>query len=76
MLGYIFFGITCLMYIVLTLICSSKAPVGREMSDEMALNALGIGFAISSLILTLSIWWKGGFDWVSQYSNLSLSLPG
>jgi hypothetical protein len=66
MLGYFFFGATLLFYIGLTLLNLSKPPSGQNgMGLFYIIPFLAIGFAISSLILTLCVGWKNGFDWVS-----------
>lgn len=66
MIGYFFFGLTLLFYIGLTLLNLSKPPSGQNgMSFFYIVPFLTIGFAICSLIVTLCVGWKGGFDWVS-----------
>ena len=68
MLGYIFFFITALFYIGLAMIMPSKPVTGGDnsMGYGLVLVFLSLGFAISSLILTISIRSAGGFDWVSS----------
>lgn len=64
MLGYFSFGVTLLFYIGLTNL--PKPPSGQNgMGYFYIIPFLAIGFAICSLILTLYVGWKGGFDWVS-----------
>lgn len=46
------------------------------MALGMMLQVVVIGFTICSLILTLSIWWKGGFDWVSPQGRTRNLLVG
>ena len=62
------FVLTLLFYIGLTLVNMyfSKPHRGEDgMALGTMLTVVGIGFLISSLILTFSIAWKGGFDWIS-----------
>ncbi|SFE70940.1 hypothetical protein [Spirosoma endophyticum] len=68
MLGYIFFFITVLFYIGLAMIMPPKPITGgnNSMGYGLALVYLSLGFAVSSLILTISIRSAGGFDWVSS----------
>jgi hypothetical protein len=74
---YFFFLLTLLFYIGLVFINLSEPPGGQDgMGYGLALFALGIGFTISSFFLTLSVGWKGGFDWVSQQSGTRNLLVG
>lgn len=78
MLGFIFFFITALFYVGLALIMPSKPITGGDnsMGYGLALVFLSLGFAISSLILTIIIRSKGGFDWVSPESGTRTGLVG
>ena len=71
MTGYFFLGITLIIVIILTLanISEPKSNPNSMGYDALGLLALGICFTISSLILTLCVGWKGGFDWVSDQSK-------
>ena len=68
MLGYFFYGLTLLIVIGFTIFSASKPSLSGEngMGYGLGLAFFGLAFAISSLILTLSVGWKGGFDWVSN----------
>lgn len=70
MLGYFFFGLTCLIVIGFTIFSASKPSLVGEnaMGYGLGLAFFGLAFAISSLILTLCVGWKNGFDWVSDQS--------
>jgi hypothetical protein len=66
MFGYIILGITFLFYIGLVSITISEPRTSGEagMGYGLALMALGIGFTICGLILTINVANKDGFDWV------------
>ncbi|UFH53382.1 hypothetical protein [Spirosoma sp. KNUC1025] len=68
MLAYIFLFITGIFYVGLALLTASKPTLvgDRAMGYGLALFALGVGFALSSLILAIVGISKGGFNWVSQ----------
>lgn len=70
MLGYFFYGLTLLIVIGFTIFNASKPSLVGEnaMGYGLGLAFFGLAFAISSLILTLSVGWKNGFDWVSNQS--------
>jgi hypothetical protein len=70
MLGYFFFGLTCLIVIGFTIFSASKPSLIGEnaMGYGLGLAFFGLAFMISSLILTLCVGWKNGFDWVSDES--------
>jgi hypothetical protein len=72
MLGYIFFFITALFYIGLAMLTSSKPSFSGDagMGYGLALVFLGIGFAISSLILSIVLIAKGGFNWISHETSI------
>ena len=78
MIGYFFLGITLIIVIILTLanITEPKINPNSMGAEALAVFALGIGFTISSLILTLCVGWKGGFDWVSDQSKTRNLLVG
>lgn len=71
MIGNIFFGLTTLFYIGMALFNFSKPVLvgDRAMGYGLGLAFFGLGCAISSLLLTLNIAWKGGFDWVSPLGS-------
>jgi hypothetical protein len=68
MIGYLLFGITFLFYIGLISINISQPKTAGDagMGYGLALFALSAGFALSSLLLTISVAWKEGFLWVSD----------
>jgi hypothetical protein len=68
MLGYFFYGLTLLIVIGFTIFSASKPSLSGEngMGYGLGLAFFGLAFAISSLILTLYVGWKNGFDWVSN----------
>lgn len=70
MLGYFFFGLTCLIVIGFTILNAPKPTLVGEnaMGYGLGLAFFGLAFTISSLILTLCVGWKNGFDWVSNQS--------
>jgi hypothetical protein len=76
MLGFIFFFITALFYVGLAIIMPSKPITGGDnsMGYGLALVFLSLGFAISSLILTIIIRSKGGFDWVYSEAGIRTGL--
>ena len=76
MLGFIFFFITALFYVGLAMIMPSKPITGGDnsMGYGLALVFLSLAFAISSLILTIIIRSKGGFDWVSPEPGMRTGL--
>jgi hypothetical protein len=80
MFGYFFLGINALIVILITLINMLKPPSGQNgmgfYSLYAFLYALYIAFAIFSLILTLCVEWKSGFDWVSDKSETRNLLVG
>ncbi|GAB3945124.1 hypothetical protein GCM10028805_13700 [Spirosoma harenae] len=67
-LTYSFFVITALLYISLALLTPTKPMVGGDSSMGYGLGLVGlsVGFALSSLAVTIFIRAKGGFDWVAQ----------
>ena len=78
-MAYISFALTLLFFFGITLINGyfSKPHRGEDgMALGMMLQVVVIGFTICSLILTLSIWWKGGFDWVSPQGKTRNLLVG
>ncbi|MEZ5043516.1 MAG: hypothetical protein R2828_26705 [Saprospiraceae bacterium] len=66
MIGYIFFGFSLVFWMGLFFVNFSEPRMSGEggMGYGLAIVALGLGFAISSLVLTISVANKGGFDWV------------
>jgi hypothetical protein len=78
-MAYISFALTLLFFLGITLINSyfSKPHRGEDgMALGMMLQVVVIGFTICSLLLTLSIWWKDGFDWVSPQGRTRNLLVG
>ncbi len=70
MLGYFFYVLTFLIVIGFTFFSASKPTLIGEnaMGYGLGLAFFGLAFTISSLILTLIVGWKGGFNWVSDQS--------
>ncbi|QDK81586.1 hypothetical protein EXU85_24430 [Spirosoma sp. KCTC 42546] len=68
LLGFIFFILTAIFYVGLAILNMSKPTLNGNdaMGYGLALLFLTIGFAISSLLLTILIRSKGSFDWVAQ----------
>jgi hypothetical protein len=68
MLGYIFFVITLLFYSGLALftLFESPSPGGdRAMAYGLGMIFLNLGFAVSSLALTITLLAKGNFHWIT-----------
>ena len=67
MLAYIFFFATCLFYVGLAMLTATKPSLSGEnaMGYGLALAFLGLGFTVSSLILTITMLAKGNFQWVA-----------
>ena len=77
MLGYLFWGLTLLFYIGLIVLNLSKPLTAQnDMGYGLVLVFLGLGFTISSLILTLCVAEKDGFDWVSTVGFVRIFLIG
>jgi hypothetical protein len=76
MFGYIFFSFTLIFYVGLFFINSSEPRMSGEggMGYGLGIAALGLGFAISSLILTISVANKGGFDWITNFRALIVGI--
>jgi hypothetical protein len=74
MLGYFFAVLTTIFFIGLTLFSTSKPSlVGDDaMGYGLALFFWGAGFALTSLILTIMLNVRGGFDWVAQEGTRTL----
>jgi hypothetical protein len=78
-MAYFSFALTLLFYLGITLINGyfSRPHRGEDgMALGMMLQVVVIGFTLCSLILTLSIWWKGGFDWISPQGRTRNLLVG
>jgi hypothetical protein len=61
-----------LIIVIIFTVANISEPTGGQNNmgtEALAFLALGIGFTISSLILTLCVGSKGGFDWVSDQSR-------
>jgi hypothetical protein len=78
MLGYFFFGTTCLIIIGFTLFNTSKPNLTGDsaMGYGLGLAFFGLVFTISSLVLTLCVGWKGGFNWVSDQNTTRYLIVG
>lgn len=68
MLAYLFAVITTVFFIGLTLFTASKPPLIGDNSMGYGLGLLFwcIGFGLFSLVLTITLNVRGGFDWISQ----------
>lgn len=78
-MAYISYALTLLFFFGISLINGyfSKPHRGEDgIALGMMLQVVVIGFTICSLILTLSIWWKGGFDWVHPQGRTRNILVG
>lgn len=76
MIGYIFFVITTLFYIGLAMLTASKPNLVGDsaMGYGLGLFFLGIGFAVSSLALTITLISKGGFVWLGNDAGIRTSI--
>jgi hypothetical protein len=76
MLGYIFFFIAALFYIGFAMFTSSRPNMSGDaaMGYGLGLVFFGLGFAASSLLLTIVILIKGGFSWLSPDSGLRTAI--
>ncbi|GAB3913631.1 hypothetical protein GCM10028803_58030 [Larkinella knui] len=74
MLAYLFAVITTVFLIGLTLFTTSKPSLVGEnaMGYGLGLFFLAAGFALASLIFTIALNVRGGFDWVAQGSTRTL----
>ena len=68
MFGYFLFGLTVLVYIVLGLFVLQSAPSGTDQNYGWASSALVLiaAYGVCSLLLTINITAKGGFNWISD----------
>jgi hypothetical protein len=68
MTGYFFLGLTCLIVIGFTFFNLPKPRLSGDgaMGYGLGLAFFGLAVTISSMILTIYVGWKGGFDWVSE----------
>jgi hypothetical protein len=68
MLGYFFAVITTIFFVGLTLFTATKPSLvgDNAMGYGLGLFFLGAGFVLTSLMLTITINIRGGFDWVAQ----------
>ncbi|MEZ4901255.1 MAG: hypothetical protein R2822_05575 [Spirosomataceae bacterium] len=75
MLGYVLLALTFLFYIGLVALHLSEPSTGGDnaMGYGLGLAFVGLGLAISSLLVTIHIAGKGGFDWIpNQVFNRTL----
>ncbi|WP_128544817.1 hypothetical protein [Larkinella soli] len=72
MFGYILLAITALFCLGLSLLTASKPTLVGDsaMGYGLGLAFLGLGFAVGSLALTITILSKGGFHWVAGNPGL------
>jgi hypothetical protein len=68
MFGYFLFGLTVLVYIVISLFVLQPTPSGSDQNYGWASSALVLiaAYGICSLLLTINITAKGGFNWISD----------
>ncbi|MBK7812650.1 MAG: hypothetical protein IPI50_15735 [Saprospiraceae bacterium] len=68
MIGYFIFGLTVLVYIVLSLFILQPSPSGSDQNYGWASSAFVLiaAYAICSLLLTINITVNGGFNWISD----------
>ncbi len=68
MFGYLLFVLTVLVYIVLSLFVLQPAPSGSDQNYGWASSALVLltAYGVCSLLLTINITVKGGFNWISD----------
>jgi hypothetical protein len=78
MFGNLLFGLTALTYIALTIFNLQKVNVAGErlVGWGMIAFALLAAYVMSSLILTINIATKGGFNWISNSVFLRNALVG
>lgn len=76
LLGYIFFILTAFFYVGLAVLSMSRPSVSanNSMGYGIMLLYLGIGFVLSSLILTIIVCSKGEFNWVAQDAGTRTAL--
>lgn len=76
MLVYIFYLITFLFYLALFALNYSKPSLGGEnaMGYGLGLFGLGLGYVLSSLVLTVLVAYKDGFDWIKHSRILLIGL--
>lgn len=64
-IGYIFFAIAAICYVGLAVLTASKPPSGsNDMGHGLMLAFLGLGFTITSLLMTIVLLVKGSFHWL------------
>ncbi|MBK9715952.1 MAG: hypothetical protein IPO85_00185 [Saprospiraceae bacterium] len=68
MFGYFLFGLTVLVYIVISLFVLQPAPSGSDQNYGWASSALVLiaAYGVCSLLLTINITANGGFNWISD----------
>ena len=68
MFGNLLFGLTGLVYIVLSLFVLQPAPSGSDQNYGWATSALVLiaAYCVCSLLLTINITANGGFNWISD----------
>ncbi len=68
MLGYFLFGLTVLVYIVLSLFVLQSAPSGGDQNYGWSSSAFVLiaAYGVCSLLLTINITANGGFNWISD----------
>ena len=78
MIGYMLLALTSLFYAGLVALNISKPSTtgSNAMGYGLGMAFLGMGLAISSLLLTLNIGGKGGFNWVANQAPNRTLLVG
>jgi hypothetical protein len=68
MFGYFLFGLTVLVYIVISLFVLQPAPSGSDQYYGWSSSALVLiaAYGVCSLLLRINITANGGFNWISD----------
>ena len=74
MIGYLLFGITFLIYIVLGMFSLKSNPGGDQFGHAYSAFVLLAAYGICSLLLTIYILVTGGFNWISDNSYIRFAI--
>ncbi|MCC6280170.1 MAG: hypothetical protein IT262_06210 [Saprospiraceae bacterium] len=66
MIGYLLFGLTCLTYIAIGAFALQPVPTGDKFGYSSSALVLIVAYGLCSLLLTIYITAKGGFNWISD----------